>query len=378
VTAGAGTRWQAVTSQARSRSLAVVSGAFSTVSLGGFLSNGGHGALSAKYGLGADQVYEIDLVTPMGKIITANECQNKDYFWAMRGGGGSTYGVALTYTIRAHPSVQSASYRVTLRGWSEITYWYQNWATLAMIGASGYFNGYPERDGSVRVSFSVPNMTRASLESIVDPIMEVLGESGSSGTGTVSQTERDNSNRRIRSLKKRLLSWWPQRRSEQKLSVARQRGEFREYATWGEAEEVYIREKGAEEPHPLTKRAYFPGMGTNKILASWLWSAEDLKHPNLEAALRGAFDNPSQMLNDATMGVGTHNPPFIRGGGNAVNPAFRTAVMRPATELQWTGTDIATLEKKKSDSLKFVKSYISIAPNGGTYANEVWWSSNNT
>jgi hypothetical protein len=377
VTAGAGSQWSSVTSQAKDRSLAVVSGAFGTVSLGGFLSNGGHGALSAKFGLGADQVYEIDLVTPMGDIITANECQNQEYFWAMRGGGGSTYGVALAYTIKAYPSMPSASYRTSLNGWSEISYWFRNWPKLAMIGASGYFNGYPGRGDAVRVSFSVPNITRARLESVVQPIMAQLGESGNFGSGGVSQTEGsgDRGGRR-----KRWLARWRRalgRNDDGKTeSVARQRGEFREYATWAEAEAAYIEGKGAES-HSLTKRAYFPGMGTNKILASWLWSAQDLQNPNLEKALRGAFDSAGQMLTDATMGVGTHNPPFIRGGGNAVNPAFRTAVMRPATELQWTGSDFPTLEKKRQDSLRFVKSYMSIAPEGGTYANEVCWSYNN-
>jgi len=63
----------------------LVSGASRTVSIGGFLSNGGHGSLSAKYGLGADMVLEIEGVTADGKLFKANECQNKDLFWAMRG-----------------------------------------------------------------------------------------------------------------------------------------------------------------------------------------------------------------------------------------------------------------------------------------------------
>jgi FAD/FMN-containing dehydrogenase len=70
---------------ARSRGVNLVGGYTGTVSIGGYLANGGHGQLSAKYGLGADMVLEIDLVTAAGEIITANECQNQDIFWAMRG-----------------------------------------------------------------------------------------------------------------------------------------------------------------------------------------------------------------------------------------------------------------------------------------------------
>jgi hypothetical protein len=340
----------------------VVSGAFATVSLGGFISNGGHGALSAKYGLGADQVYEIDLVTPMGEIITANECQNRDYFWAMRGGGGSTYGVALAYTIKAYPAVSSVSYRTDVSGWNELMVWYRNWPKLAMVGGSGYFNGYPMRgNGRVRVNFKVPNMTEAELEAIVEPIMAQIGREGSSRSGGKRSGKDPDNDEEIR----RKNTYF---RAEG-VSIARQRGVFAEHDKHESPFHKY--EEVAEETHPLNKRATFPGMGTNKIIASWLWSEKDLQHPNLEQALRGAFDEPTQMLNDATMGVGTHKPPYIRGGGNAVNPAFRTAVMRPASELQWGGTDPALLARKKNDSLNFVKSYMSIAPEGGTYANEV-------
>lgn len=84
---GAGSQWGEIYAavKAKDPSLGVVGGAYNSVSAGGYLSNGGHGALSAKYGLGADMVLQIELVTAEGEIITANECQNEDYFWAMRG-----------------------------------------------------------------------------------------------------------------------------------------------------------------------------------------------------------------------------------------------------------------------------------------------------
>lgn len=49
------------------------------------LLGGGHSPIGAKYGMAVDQVLEFKLVTPDGKYITANECQNTDYFWALRG-----------------------------------------------------------------------------------------------------------------------------------------------------------------------------------------------------------------------------------------------------------------------------------------------------
>jgi hypothetical protein len=82
----------------------IVGGSGMTVGLGGFLTGGGHGILSGARGLGSDQVLEVEMVTPQGKLITLNECQNKDLFWAVRGGGGSTYGVITRFVLRAWPT----------------------------------------------------------------------------------------------------------------------------------------------------------------------------------------------------------------------------------------------------------------------------------
>jgi hypothetical protein len=71
--------------QASLRNLTIVAGGPETVGPGGYLTGGGHGPLSATYGMGADQVLEMEIVTPGGEILTSNECQNQDLFWAMRG-----------------------------------------------------------------------------------------------------------------------------------------------------------------------------------------------------------------------------------------------------------------------------------------------------
>ena len=76
--------------EASLRNLTIVSGGAGTVGLGGYLTGGGHSALSSTYGLAADQVLEIEMVTPQGRIVIANECQHEDLFWAMRGVSIST------------------------------------------------------------------------------------------------------------------------------------------------------------------------------------------------------------------------------------------------------------------------------------------------
>lgn len=71
----------------------------STVGLGGgWVQAGGHSVLSNTLGLGADRVLQYTVVTPDGKVRVANKCTNADLFWALRGGGGGTFGVVVDST----------------------------------------------------------------------------------------------------------------------------------------------------------------------------------------------------------------------------------------------------------------------------------------
>lgn len=95
---------------AEANNITVVGGSSRTVGpVGGWISGGGHGALSNTLGLGVDNVMEIKTVLPNGTYVTANRCQNQDLFFALRGGGGSTFGVNMEMTTRAHPQVSCFS-----------------------------------------------------------------------------------------------------------------------------------------------------------------------------------------------------------------------------------------------------------------------------
>ncbi|CAH0020792.1 unnamed protein product [Clonostachys rhizophaga] len=106
VTAGAGVGMYELYQAMDKYGKVVVGGGAQTVSLGGYLTGGGHSPLGLHYGLGADNVLEMVVVTPAGEILTVNEEQSPDLFWALRGGGGSTFGVVISYTIRAYPTPQ--------------------------------------------------------------------------------------------------------------------------------------------------------------------------------------------------------------------------------------------------------------------------------
>lgn len=85
VTVGAGGNMLGIQEALAGVNKVVVGGTGGTVSVGGYITGGGHSLLSSRYGLAADQVLEFEVVTPKGDLVTANECQNEDLFWAMRG-----------------------------------------------------------------------------------------------------------------------------------------------------------------------------------------------------------------------------------------------------------------------------------------------------
>ena len=84
--------------------LSIVTGQCPTVGIaGGYTQGGGHSLLSTHFGLAADQVLEYNVVTADGKILKATPEKNSDLYWALSGGGGGTYAVVTSITIRAYP-----------------------------------------------------------------------------------------------------------------------------------------------------------------------------------------------------------------------------------------------------------------------------------
>jgi len=78
-------------------------GCTSVGAAGGFILGGGFGSWSKKFGTGAAGLVEAEVVTADGQVRIANSCQNQDLFWALRGGGGGTFGVVTRVTLRTHP-----------------------------------------------------------------------------------------------------------------------------------------------------------------------------------------------------------------------------------------------------------------------------------
>ena len=70
--------------------------------IAGLVQSGGFGSFSKGYGTAASSLLEAEVVTADGSVLTANACLNPDLFWALKGGGGGTFGVITRVTLQTH------------------------------------------------------------------------------------------------------------------------------------------------------------------------------------------------------------------------------------------------------------------------------------
>ena len=168
---------------AHAKGLVVVGGNCPTVGLaGGYTQGGGHSPLSSKFGLAADQALEWDVVTANGTLMTASPSQNSDMYWALSGGGGGTYGVVSSLTVKAHPDMRTSSCNLTFSsaGISEDSFWsvfdtfQQSLPSLVDAGAYAAFFVTPE-------SFSLMpaqglGVPQAKMQQLLDPTLAKLKE----------------------------------------------------------------------------------------------------------------------------------------------------------------------------------------------------------
>src|SRR5664279_1617302 len=77
----------------------VQGGGCTTVGVAGLIQGGGFGSFSKHYGLAAAALLEAEVVTADGYVRIANACNNPDLFWALKGGGGGSFGVVTKLTL---------------------------------------------------------------------------------------------------------------------------------------------------------------------------------------------------------------------------------------------------------------------------------------
>jgi FAD/FMN-containing dehydrogenase len=82
------------------KNITALGGVWPQVGFGGLMAAGGYGSMSRMYGVLADHVVAAKVVDAKGRLLEASPTVNPDLFFAIRGGGGGTYGIVVEATIK--------------------------------------------------------------------------------------------------------------------------------------------------------------------------------------------------------------------------------------------------------------------------------------
>lgn len=151
-----------------------------TVAVSGLTLGGGFGFSSRHIGLSSDALLETELVTADGHVLTCNERENADLFWACRGGGGRNFGINTSFTFRSWPVDFVSLYDFTWE-WNQardviaelqkvVRTAPNEWSMRIGIGASGRPGAVTNSIGALGQFFGEP----AQLKAILDPVLAKL------------------------------------------------------------------------------------------------------------------------------------------------------------------------------------------------------------
>ena len=87
--------------EAMAHGLVTTAGTVSHTGVGGLTLGGGFGRLGRRFGMSIDNVLEMDVVTPDGKLRRVGPNSDPDLYWALRGGGGN-FGVVTSFLFQLH------------------------------------------------------------------------------------------------------------------------------------------------------------------------------------------------------------------------------------------------------------------------------------
>lgn len=157
---------------------------------GGYVAGGGHSPLSSIYGMAADHVLAFEIVLPNGRFVTASESANTELFWALRGGGGATYGVVTSVTFKVYPVMKATAVKFSFGSsetvsvdafWAGVRAYFKYFITNTDAGTYSYFSMLGTSPGNYlfnMLPFFAPNMTQEQTQALLAPWFADLASLG--------------------------------------------------------------------------------------------------------------------------------------------------------------------------------------------------------
>lgn len=188
---GAGIQAYEVYEFAHANGISVVGGEGKTVGVaGGYVLGGGHSPLGSVYGLAADQVLAMEVVLPNGVFTTVTAATDPDLFWALRGGGGSTFGIVTSLVAKAYPKIGVTVAKFTF-GTSDsisadtffeaVKTYYSYFEAFTAAGTYVYFWIFPLGNDQYLFEFNpffAVNHTLAQFNALIQPFVDDLSNLG--------------------------------------------------------------------------------------------------------------------------------------------------------------------------------------------------------
>ncbi|KGO48556.1 FAD linked oxidase, N-terminal [Penicillium expansum] len=294
---------------------------------GGYVLGGGHSPMSSVYGLAADQVLALEVVLANGRFVTVTEESNPDLFWALRGGGGGTYGVVTSLISRVYPKVGvtvstfnfSTGDNVSVETfWAGVRSYLERFPTHADAGTYAYFWVLPTGPGAFTFlmnPFFAVNHTVDEFNALVKPWYDDLHELG--------------------------ISIQPNSTYYDSF-----------YDGWNAGFPL----EGVASSTMMTGSRLFPR-------ANWETST----------SLNATFNALRATITDGFALLAFNMKAELQEGftSNSANPAFRQTLMHAITSTSWTNTTSDADIKVKMDGLtKAIGKWRAVCPDSGAYMSE--------
>lgn len=185
VTVGAGAVWSQVYDAVTTRAGGYVQGGgCMTVGVAGLVQSGGFGSFSKAYGLAAASLLQAEVVTADGAVRTVNACTEPELFWALKGGGGGSFGIVTRLTLKVHALPESfGAVNFTVQAASDAAY-HRLIARMVDFCAASLLNPHwgeqlrLRRNNVLQVSMVFQDLTRAQAQAVWAPFLEAVEAEG--------------------------------------------------------------------------------------------------------------------------------------------------------------------------------------------------------